>query len=417
MVSFTYDSEGLVTLYFILTISGFVLIPVTYAFWPRAKDDEEQRLEKLRQIHVDSKWFHKKVQDRRQKSSPLFVKAILGLLWAIFAMYVYKAMQIEVVRPDWSPYEELAVAKDADKKVIKKAYRTLSIKFHPDKCDTEEFGEDGCNERFMLVKQAYEILKDDEKRIVWDETGDTGEVHSMQLGLALPEWIVKKENAPFVLGCYVLMFMIILPTVVGRWWYKSIKFNTDSILLSTSNMFQYFIYRSPTMQFKRLLQILTSANEFDRNHNKEIKLRHSDSVLMPRLIQQLPADNSAKQQNNMPMNRSYSIKARSLVLAHLHGLELEDATLQEDQDIVLSKCTMLIYSMIQTMGEFVQFHQMGKLKKAPSIATIDQTMKLSALLVQGIKDGQNPIFQLPYLNDRNLSYLQKKKIKEVSFEG
>lgn len=289
----------------------------------------------------------------------------------------------------------------------------MSIKFHPDKCDTEEFGEDGCNERFMLVKQAYEILKDDEKRIVWDETGDTGEVHSMQLGLALPEWIVKKENAPFVLGCYVLMFMIILPTVVGRWWYKSIKFNTDSILLSTSNMFQYFIYRSPTMQFKRLLQILTSANEFDRNHNKEIKLRHSDSVLMPRLIQQLPADNSAKQQNNMPMNRSYSIKARSLVLAHLHGLELEDATLQEDQDIVLSKCTMLIYSMIQTMGEFVQFHQMGKLKKAPSIATIDQTMKLSALLVQGIKDGQNPIFQLPYLNDRNLSYLQKKKIKSL----
>lgn len=125
MVSFTYDSEGLVTLYFILTISGFVLIPVTYAFWPRAKDDEEQRLEKLRQIHVDSKWFHKKVQDRRQKSSPLFVKAILGLLWAIFAMYVYKAMQIEVVRPDWSPYEELAVAKDADKKVIKKSLQNF----------------------------------------------------------------------------------------------------------------------------------------------------------------------------------------------------------------------------------------------------------------------------------------------------
>ena len=165
------------------------------------------------------------------------------------------------------------------------------------------------------------------------------------------------------------------------------------------------------MQFKRLLQILTSAHEFDRSHNREIKENPKDSILMPKLLAELPADNSTKVLNQ-PMSQPYSIKARALIMAHLLGIEL-DEDLQEDQDIVLAKCSYLVSSMIQTMGEFVTFHQLGKLKRAPHITTIDATMKLSALLVQGIQDGQNPIFQLPYLTDRNYSYLQKKKIKSL----
>ena len=322
MVSFTYDKEGLVTLYFTLTIAGFVLVPLTYSLWPRAKDDEEKRLEKLRKVHVDAKWFHKKAQERRKKTSPVFIKSVLVALWSVFLFYCWKAMQIEVVKPDWSPYEELEIAKDATKKQVKSAYKKHSIVYHPDKCDHEVHGEEGCEQKFMLVKQAYEILKDEERRLAWDETGETGEAHSMELGLALPAWIVEKENTWLILGIYVLCFMVILPTTVGSWWYKSIKYNNDAILLSTSNMFQYFIYRSPTMQFKRLLQILTSAHEFDGNHNKEIKSRSSDVEVIPKLLQQLPTDN-ANTQSNTPMSRGYSIKARALIMAHLLGVGWE----------------------------------------------------------------------------------------------
>merc|ERR1719350_849054 len=34
-------------------------------------------------------------------------------------------------------------------------------------------------------------------------------------------------------------------------------------------------------------------------------------------------------------------------------------------------------------------------------------------MIQGVRDGQNPLFQLPYLTDRSLSFLQKKKIKSL----
>lgn len=420
MVSFTYDEQGLVSLYFLLTVALFTLIPLTYSWWPRLVDDEDKRLELLRSIHVDSKWFHKKVQQRRKKTSPLFTKSILMGLWAVFAFYAYKAAQIEVVKPDWDPYAELNVANaafdKAFKKSVKSSYKKLSLKYHPDKCkleDTEEkTGTELCEEKFKLIKQAKDILIEEDRKIVWDETGDTGETKAMEFGIALPSWIVDKENVWFVLGLYVICFMVILPTTVGRWWYKSIKFSSDAILLSTGNLFQYFIYQSPTMQFKRLIQILSSAHEFHRGHNKDVKERSSDVQLMPKLLAQLPQDNAIKKQANLPMNQPYAIKARALMQAHLNNIDLEKP-LQEDQDLVLSKCTMLLHSMVQTMSEFNSMHNMGKLKKAPAISTMDATMKFSALLTQGIADGQNPIFQLPHLSDNNLSFLQKKKVKTL----
>jgi len=116
MVNFTYDGEGLITLYFILTIAAFVLIPVTYLFWPRTKNEEDERLERLRAVHVRSKWFHKKVQERRKRYSPLFIRSVLMALWAVFLFYCFKASQIEVVKPNWSPYDVLEVSETATKK-------------------------------------------------------------------------------------------------------------------------------------------------------------------------------------------------------------------------------------------------------------------------------------------------------------
>ena len=51
----------------------------------------------------------------------------------------------------------------------------------------------------------------------------------MHFGIALPSWIVEKENSLWVLGLYGLVFMIALPTVVAIWWYRSSKFSNDQV--------------------------------------------------------------------------------------------------------------------------------------------------------------------------------------------
>jgi len=65
-------------------------------------------------------------------------------------------------------YEILGVSKSASADDIKKAYRRLAMKFHPDRNKDEE----GDSEtKFKEAKEAYEVLKDPEKRAAYDQLG------------------------------------------------------------------------------------------------------------------------------------------------------------------------------------------------------------------------------------------------------
>ncbi|MCO4746928.1 MAG: molecular chaperone DnaJ [Proteobacteria bacterium] len=67
-------------------------------------------------------------------------------------------------------YEVLGVARDADGKVIKKAYRKLAMKHHPDRNPDNPEAE----AKFKEASEAYEVLSSDEKRRVYDQYGHDG---------------------------------------------------------------------------------------------------------------------------------------------------------------------------------------------------------------------------------------------------
>lgn len=67
-------------------------------------------------------------------------------------------------------YEVLGVAKDASEDDIKKAYRKLAMKYHPDRNPDDKTAE----EKFKEVKEAYEILSDEQKRGAYDRFGHAG---------------------------------------------------------------------------------------------------------------------------------------------------------------------------------------------------------------------------------------------------
>ncbi|MBU2872356.1 molecular chaperone DnaJ [Colwellia sp. E2M01] len=64
-------------------------------------------------------------------------------------------------------YESLGVSKSADEKEIKKAYKKLAMKYHPDRTK----GDKAMEETFKEVQEAYEVLKDDQKRAAYDQYG------------------------------------------------------------------------------------------------------------------------------------------------------------------------------------------------------------------------------------------------------
>ncbi len=67
-------------------------------------------------------------------------------------------------------YETLGVPRDADDDTLKKAYRKLAMKHHPDRTQGDKEGE----EKFKEAKLAYETLSDPQKRAAYDRYGHAG---------------------------------------------------------------------------------------------------------------------------------------------------------------------------------------------------------------------------------------------------
>ncbi len=67
-------------------------------------------------------------------------------------------------------YETLGVARNASEAELKKAYRRLAMKYHPDRNQ----GDAKAEEKFKAAKEAYEVLTDPQKRAAYDQFGHAG---------------------------------------------------------------------------------------------------------------------------------------------------------------------------------------------------------------------------------------------------
>ena len=66
-------------------------------------------------------------------------------------------------------YAILQINRGATDDEIKKAYRKLALKYHPDKNKSPE-----AEEKFKLIAEAYEVLSDKKKRDIYDQFGEEG---------------------------------------------------------------------------------------------------------------------------------------------------------------------------------------------------------------------------------------------------
>src|ERR1044071_7321521 len=81
-------------------------------------------------------------------------------------------------------YEVLGVKREASEDEIKKAYRKLARKFHPDLNPDDKTAE----EQFKLLQEAYDVLSDPENRKLYDQYGENWRAVKAGGGGPPPGW-------------------------------------------------------------------------------------------------------------------------------------------------------------------------------------------------------------------------------------
>ncbi|NXT72128.1 SEC63 protein, partial [Chaetops frenatus] len=136
----------------------------------------------------------------------------------------------------------------------------------------------------------------------------------------------------------------------GSWWYRSIRYSGDQILIRTTQIYTYFVYKTRNMDMKRLIMVLAGASEFDPQYNKDATSRPADNIQIPQLIREIGGINLKK--NEPPLTYPYSLKARVLLLTHLARMQVPEV-LEEDQQFILKKSPALLQEMINVICQLI----------------------------------------------------------------
>lgn len=204
----------------------------------------------------------------------------------------------------------------------------MSLIYHPDKIRPDPSKNetmDMLNERFVELTKAYKALTDEEVRNNYLQYGHPDGKQSFSIGIALPQFIVMEGNGKYVLMVYGALLGVLLPYIVGKWWYGSQRYTKERVLVaSAGNIFREYKEDIPE---GGIISALSSGEEF----KDMLKGAQAESGLA-KLEKQVLADDSsflsAKDRKALKqMDNSSRRKALALLWAYLGRIDLGDASL------------------------------------------------------------------------------------------
>ena len=227
------------------------------------------------------------------------------------------------------------------------------------------------------------------------------------LALLFRHGIVDKNNSIFVLGLYVAVFMLLLPIAVGTWWYRSIKYSADDILLHTTQLYLSFFAKNCLHNIGKCIMILCSAFEFEKSQNKDVKERESDNIQIPMLMKE------CKQLHEKtpipPFKYLYSIKARTLFHSYCNrSLKLNEENFT-DISVIVKKLPALISEALNICFQLIYFSKRQKHVAAPNVQTFENLIKINVMAIQATWDNNSPLLQLPHFEEEMVKYFSTKR--------
>ena len=253
-------------------------------------------------LYLNCKCSHckKKLKNliKNEKKSNIIFKLIILIILIIYFIIVYKKIKLTSKNvKTFNPYQILEIKdQESDVQTIKKSYKKLALKYHPDKNPNNL----QARAKFMLINKAYEILTNEESKTNFELYGNPDGPTSMRLSVGLPQYVLDKKNHFKILFIFLIVVCVIIPYQFYHWYKRINLFDQNDILISTNKIYGSItdinsIITHLPFYISTGLEFVTHFNFKDTNIEKE---KDSINLLFEKYKKYYPDDAYCKDVQN-----------------------------------------------------------------------------------------------------------------------
>ena len=199
--------------------------------------------------------FKKNIKSKNINKS-LIINIIIFLIFlSLFIECCKKVQNSDKVRFD--PFEILEISEGAPISEIKKSYKRLSLKYHPDK----NINDKNAKEKFININKAYRALTNEKAKENYRKYGNPDGPGLLQYGYALPFFLLQGKTGSYVIIIFSLLMVVIFPILFIKWFKNSKKYNSDGLLME--NLPLYYEVLNKDIDITGLSFVVGISKEFN----------------------------------------------------------------------------------------------------------------------------------------------------------
>ncbi|ERM94031.1 dnaJ protein ERDJ2A [Amborella trichopoda] len=398
---------------FILTIMALSLVPYTIHRVLLAASKKTKSTHCPCSICSHSGKYRKSILKRISNFSTWSNMTVL-LLWVAMGFLIYYVNHISREVQPFEPFGILGLVPGASESEIKKAYRKLSIQYHPDKNPDPE-----AHKYFVeFISKAYQALTDPVSRENFEKYGHPDGRQGLQMGIALPQFLLNIDGASggiLLLG--IVGVCILLPLLMAVIYLsKSAKYTGNYVMHQTLSTYYYLM--KPSLAPSKVLDVFIKAAEY-----MEIPVRRSDGEPLQRLFTivrselNLDMKNIRQEQAKFWKRHPCHVKTELLILAQLtRESAAVPSGLQGDFRHVLQLAPRLLEELMKMaiIPRTPEGH--GWLRPAIGVLELTQSIIQAVPLSErkaagGSSEGNAPFLQLPHFSEAVIKKSFRKKVR------
>ena len=353
------------------------------------------------------------IQKKTNNSITFLYFNILCFLIIAFIIIYRKILETQSKIKVFDPYDILEISNSATPQEIKKAYKKLAIKYHPDK----NLNNLQAKAKFMLVTKAYESLTNEEAKRNYELYGNPDGPGSMRFSIGLPSaFILNKKNHFKILICFIIIVSAIVPYFFLKWFKRSQYFDENGLLNITK---EYFMKNTDAQsQMKHIPFILGTSHEFiwiddikveeTKNEIEELFNKYKSEFPLGDEIEKIIKILNIKNKKAIAIGYSYIYGDRTdknfLKLSKIDEYIILMAKLL-DVFVDSHNAKNVIYNLVEIQGEDTNRIKFPRVKREfmHSIISFQQCF-YQGIPIQKIQPNISYV-QLPYINTDNINLI------------